>query len=351
MRRLIAAALLAGALAAPAAASTYPWPVRPFDRQHPIRGFFGDPRTVFQRLASADGIDGPGMFSFHQGVDIVARDGTPVYAVADGRAHYVGANTVEVLAPRHVVFQYFHLVPVVGERQHVLARRTVLGYVQAPFGHVHLTEIDRGRAVNPLRRGHLVPYRDRTRPQIAAVEIENSGGPLDAGAPVCGRVQLAAAAFDVPPLPVPGPFRGLPVVPAYVAWSIRTADGRAVRRGTAVDFRRRLPPHRLFWHVYARGTYENAPRFGTLQYKGTPGRYLFKLATSFDTATLHNGSYVLVVRAADVRGGAATARVPFVVANTSSCPASLPADPPPGVPPTPAPVLGAGVAPGGPEEP
>src|SRR5204863_2367 len=45
MRRLLAL-LIAALVCAPGAWAKYPWPFKPFDRQHPIRGFFGDPRTV-----------------------------------------------------------------------------------------------------------------------------------------------------------------------------------------------------------------------------------------------------------------------------------------------------------------
>ena len=27
---------------------SYGWPVKPFNRQHPVRGSFGDPRSVFR---------------------------------------------------------------------------------------------------------------------------------------------------------------------------------------------------------------------------------------------------------------------------------------------------------------
>src|SRR6266849_435565 len=130
------------ALASASAASAYSWPLRPFDQQHPIRGFFGDPRTIFENGILAGGFDGPGFFSFHQGVDISAPDGTPIYAVEDGTAHYVGASTLNIVTDH-------------GEGEQVVARKTVLGYVQPPFGHVHLTEIDGTHAVNPLQPGHL----------------------------------------------------------------------------------------------------------------------------------------------------------------------------------------------------
>src|SRR5262245_35560893 len=60
------------ALAVPAEAGAYGWPVKPFDRQHPVRGVFGDPRI------------GETSHSFHFGVDVSAPDGTPVYATATG---------------------------------------------------------------------------------------------------------------------------------------------------------------------------------------------------------------------------------------------------------------------------
>ena len=55
-------------------AAPYPWPVKPFDRQHPVRGFFNDPRV--QDASHA----------FHFGIDVSAPDGTAVYAVTPGRS-------------------------------------------------------------------------------------------------------------------------------------------------------------------------------------------------------------------------------------------------------------------------
>ena len=57
--------LAALALLVPAAASAYSWPIRPFFQQHPVRGYFNDPRLA-----------GPEQ-GFHFGVDIVAADHTP----------------------------------------------------------------------------------------------------------------------------------------------------------------------------------------------------------------------------------------------------------------------------------
>ena len=91
---LLAAVELAAAAspaARPASASatsseSYGWPVKPFDRRHPVRGSFGDPRTVFTAPPTTAGVlHGAGQFSFHEGVDISAPNGTAVYPVRDGK--------------------------------------------------------------------------------------------------------------------------------------------------------------------------------------------------------------------------------------------------------------------------
>lgn len=341
MRTALALALLLLASAGPA--SAYPWPVKPFDVQHPIRGAFGDPRTVFENGILEDPFDGAGFFSFHQGVDIAAPNGTPIYPVASGTAHYLGAATLDVFARNHVTFQYFHIISVVGEGQHVTASKTVLGYVQPPFGHVHITEIDGERVVNPLQVGHLAPYVDHTRPTISSIIVKDQQGVVEAPLGLCGKVELDVDAWDTTPMPVPGSFHGMPVAPAYVGWRLVSLRGRiAIPWTTVADFRQTLPSNKRFYDVYARGTYENAPRFGREQYARMPGRYLFLISPALNTRSLRNGVYVLSVRASDIRGNTTAASRRISVLNGKrSCPGSLSA-PTPIPPPTEPPPANAG---------
>jgi murein DD-endopeptidase MepM/ murein hydrolase activator NlpD len=62
-------------------ATGYGWPVKPFRTQHPVRGFFGDPRIGGHNGAERQ---------FHFGVDISAPNGTPVYATITGTVSRIG---------------------------------------------------------------------------------------------------------------------------------------------------------------------------------------------------------------------------------------------------------------------
>jgi len=316
-RSLAALVALVAALAFAGDAFAYGWPLRPFDKPHPIRGGFGDPRTVFSLGFLADPWSGPGSFSFHNGIDIAAPARTPVYPVASGIAHIGVTAEIDVSAPRpngtRRNFHYEHLLPNVYDGQAVIAGKTVLGWVQPSAGHVHLTEIVGTQVTNPLLKGHLAPYKDTTRPQVALVELTHptSGeevGPLG----ICGRVAISAEAYDRPALPVPKPWNGLPIAPATVSWKLTKLDGTVlIPLTTVANFRTTVPGNAQFWTVYARGTYQNAPRFGTQQFGAMPGRYLYQLSPELDTRTLPNGVALLTVVATDERQnvGALTQRL------------------------------------------
>src|SRR5438128_9497728 len=159
-RFVIFLCVLAAALAGAGAANAYPWPVKPFNKQHPIRANFGDPRTVFELTLFQNGIEGPGTFLFHNGIDIAAPDGTPVYPVMSGTVKLFDAESLSVDTGKNRIFQYFHIVPEVADDQHVVAGRTVLGRVGKGYGHVHLSEIRGDRIWNPAAKGGIAPYRD-----------------------------------------------------------------------------------------------------------------------------------------------------------------------------------------------
>ena len=300
--RVFFAAVLA-VLACAGAASAYPWPLKPFHKQHPIRGVFGDPRTVFQYSELADGIDGPGTFSFHNGVDIAAGGGTPVYAVVSGKAKVLSVSAVSVVTSSSGTFRYEHVIPAVMDGQEVRAMKTVLGRVEAYAGHVHLSEVRDGRVVNHLQRGHLQPYVDHTVPTIGQLLLRDLTGHAVSPLSVCGKVTLSVEAYDTPSLPVPGRFNGLPVAPALVTWKISRLDGTTIfPLAAAADFRRFLPLNDQFWNVYARGTYQNAPRFGIRQFTAMPGRFVYWLTPSLDTKVLGNGIVTVKVTVLDERG-------------------------------------------------
>ena len=187
--------------------------------------------------------------------------------------------------------------------QHVVAGRTLLGTVIPAVNHVHLTEIRGRRVWNPLARGGIAPYVDRTAPQVDAIFARPLASllPMDSEA-LCGTVSLIAAAHDSPPLPVPGTFAGYPVSPASVTWSLARLDGLVyVPTVPAADFRTTLPLVRNFWSVYARGSYQNAPRFSNQQFF-MPGRFLYNLSGTFDTRSYPNGTYEVRVHVSDMRG-------------------------------------------------
>ncbi len=169
VKRTLRLAILLGVLAllAPAAASAYPWPIRPFYEQHAVRGYFNDPR-----------LSGPEQ-GFHFGVDISAPDGTPVYAVTSGYARVHGM-AVSIIPWRRGVprLSYWHVVPAVSSKQFV-RKFELIGYVLPGAGHVHLAEWKNGTYINPLRIGGLAPYIDDTVPRIPSLTFSSAGLPVE----------------------------------------------------------------------------------------------------------------------------------------------------------------------------
>ena len=284
----------------------YGWPVEPFDQPHPIRGGFGDPRTVFFGPPTTDGVlTSNGSFQFHFGVDISAPDGTKVYPVVSGTVSQVNADWIAVDAGNGRSFQYWHIRPAVAKGAGVEADKTVLGTILRGAEHVHFTEIQDGKVVNPLQVGHLTPYADTTTPEVDAITFRATELGRDLMPNFLrGSIEMVAEAYDTPSMPVPGSWKGMPVAPALLTWHLQTLEGRAVSpERIAVDFRRTIPSNSLFWSYYARGTYQNQSVFKPHFSYGQPGCFLFKLTrTPFDTKTVKDGVYDLVVTATDIRG-------------------------------------------------
>ena len=296
--RLVRRALVAASAIVPAAASAYGWPVKPFDRQHAVRGFFGDPRI--------DDANHSG--SLHPGVDIVAPNGTPVYATIDGTAWIDSRHqrTVAVVASgRRRVFAYWHVVPSVRSGDRVEAYRTIVGHVEAPWAHVHFNELDGGTYVNPLRPGAMRPYSDTTRPTVGVVTAERSGSRVLATR-LGARVDLVADVRDAMPLAAPRPWTGKPVMPAFVRWRLVDASGRSTRWTVAFDVRTALRVSR-FASVYARSTRQNKP--------WRAGRYRVYLAHGLDTRAFADGLYRVVVQAIDTAGNRDVAETPVEIRN------------------------------------
>ena len=150
--------------------------------------------------------------------------------------------------------------------------------------HVHLTEIRGRRVWNPLAPGGIAPYRDRTVPAVDAIFARPVASllPFDPQQ-LCGTVSLVTAAHDTPPLRRSRNVRRLPGRAGARDMVADEARRARLRPDVpAADFRTTLPIVRNFWNVYARGSYQNAPRFSNQQFL-MPGRFLYNLAETFDT--------------------------------------------------------------------
>jgi murein DD-endopeptidase MepM/ murein hydrolase activator NlpD len=282
--------ILGGGPPAPALATGYGWPVEPFDRQHAVRGYFGDPRIgrAGARVTR----------SLHFGVDISCPDGTRVYATLTGRVVVEAAHpeVVAIVDEAHdVTFSYWHVVPAVRNGQRAVAYGTVLGRVAKGWAHVHFTELRGGAYVNPLRPGAMGPYADPTRPTLKGLSIERASRTL-ASVPSSGQVDLVVEAFDTTPIAVAAPWHDKPVTPALLRW--RVAGAGSWR--TAFDVRRTIPAAARYAEVYAAWTRQNSPW-------GVRGRYRFYLARGLD-ARLFGRGLTIEVEAGDTRGNTTTQR-------------------------------------------
>jgi Peptidase family M23 len=300
-------------MAAATTPAPYSWPVKPFNHQHPVRGFLCDPRIA------------AGGRTFHFGIDVASPGGTPVYAVAPGKVSFGSPADVAQNGGIVVVeadgrnFGYWHVAPAVQPGARV-PLHGLLGHVAAQpedWGHVHFAESTNGSTGisywNPLRAGALTPFFDYGPPVLDTIMTSLPPGELH------GLVDFSVKAHDNTPIeitqPQPPGWQGMPVTPARIRWRLMRAMQPVVPWQVAVDHRNSFHPDVQgspasdvnFGAVYAPDTTQNNPN--------APGLFHFWLKRGFDTSRYPDGSYVLEVEASDVRGNPSTDNLTLTFVN------------------------------------
>jgi hypothetical protein len=270
----------------------YGWPVKPFNRQHPVRAYLNDPRNGHGDAKS-----------FHFGVDISAPTGTPVYAVEGGEVYLrKGRKAVAVQGARHI-FGYWHVKPAVRDHQ-VVRLHQLLGHIANEGGdgaHVHFAERDpaQNRYLNPLRPGALGPYVDRTPPTVASIEFLRRDGREVQADTLSGRVDIVAEVIDTTPMLVPAPWSHLPVTAQRIRWNL--AQGRQAIAGRTVIDSDHMLDGKMYDAIFASGTTQN--------YVGQPGHYRYYLARGFQASRLPAGASLMRIEATDTRGNRTVAAI------------------------------------------
>jgi hypothetical protein len=320
------------------------WPVRPHDRQHPIRGSFLDPRPD-PNLGAV----------YHDGVDIGVRDDRPESGAPRGRTHRVyaieGGRVTAATGPgvRGLVdaghFRYEHVEALVHVGDTVQPGQ-LIGWTWFDSWHVHLGEFvfapdGRRLLVNPLRRGgKLHPYVDTEPPAIEEIRFYAPATPSWARRPgttvallpqagrrldktrLAGIVDVRVRLND--PQSFIGWFADLPWLAAphhphrVELTLVQRSTGRVVLRRDA--FRSEQMIDLPAGQHYAPGTDQNLPANACMQRHRTmrcDGVYWFRLVPRpyWDTRQLPNGRYRLRVLAWDVAGNEAEANTEVTLAN------------------------------------
>jgi murein DD-endopeptidase MepM/ murein hydrolase activator NlpD len=186
------------------------WPIKPFEGPHQVRGTFGEVRGL-QGVAGTKGLEGDALHQFlatlnpvlavgrriiHHGIDIVAPDLTPVYAVTDGVAKWGGSNNYSRFV-RVGDFEYVHLKDPVRQGTRVKAFTTVIGTVYPGQEHVHFTRWTPDGPVNPLLFGGMANYVDTAPPVIRDLVAYRENGTKVRLDKINGAVALFVNATDV----------------------------------------------------------------------------------------------------------------------------------------------------------
>ena len=193
-------------------ASSYGWPVKPFDRQHPRARVLRRPAHRGDAEATHSG--------FHFGIDIACPNGTPVYATLDGvvRLESFRTETVALVgSDGHTRVPVLAHPPGRRERpaRERLPHRRRLG--AGAMGARAFLRAARRRLRQPAA-GRRSPVRstDATRPSVKQLRA-SAGGSVISTRATRGTVELVVEAYDETPIAVPGRWGGKPVTPRSCA--------------------------------------------------------------------------------------------------------------------------------------
>ncbi len=293
------------------AADQFQWPVPPFNQSHVITGNFCEYRSTTNPA------------HFHNGIDIPNPDGQPVYPVKNG--------TVDVIDPvgdaayvRVDDIAYVHVLPNpalhVGDP--VTAGVTVLGTTISGQGHVHLTYGYVGGEKNALLPSSgLTPFTDTWAPIIRYVNFYKNNSPdaLPDGV-VSGKVDIVVK-VDEQNGP-PGSSSSVLNNGTYrIGYRVLSADTATVvyeppSNGLRFSFDTK-PANSLVDIVY----------FKTLS---STSSHVYQVTNDivrdnfWDTTTLPEGDYVVMVFTEDTRQNADTAYVPVTVLPVDDTPPAQP---------------------------
>lgn len=318
------------------------WPTKPFAKAKPIRATFGEARSIQMDRKGLTGMDYhahlyamnqvsvPGPRIIHDGIDIVVKKGTPVYALENGKAK-LGGNGKYARWVRVANFRYDHITPLVRNGQKVTAFKTVIGRIATPDHHLHLTRYHKGKAVNPLSHGTFVGYKDTARPELGDFGVYTPEGARLNPGEVRGRVAFTINARDFQ--------SSTPLRQMYSKRLINTGQWNAL----SAEGRNRFAGTGIYTLSYTVETNNGEPVYGPqLVYQpdvrppAFAGDRLYQVASNrndfvnyfwyrltvrspdgdgfINTDNYAPGDYRVRVDAADVKGNRTTGYFPFTIA-------------------------------------
>jgi hypothetical protein len=203
----------------PIAINPYPWPISPFNTQHPITATLGEYRPPYGSLGK----------HFHWGVDIGESAGVSVFSVKSG--------VIEGKGNEYVIidnYRYVHITPKVNIGDSVIAFVDTIGIIKdigtpgSAGDHLHFAEGMGGisNRVNPLRTGGLTPYADNAMPAVYGgnnYRFYRHGENNIIASPLYGKVDILTKAKDAQSN------NGSPIVGVYrIGYQVNDEAGKTI---------------------------------------------------------------------------------------------------------------------------